>query len=85
MQATTLHEVEETLRSLPLDTLQEMAYQEAHSHTRLCELTSRVGDCAHISPDETRDRVGALDARQLASLLAPTAWLSVDLHHRLGG
>lgn len=39
---TTLHEVEESLRELDPETLQEMAYQ-AHSHTTICELTSQIG------------------------------------------
>ncbi|MGD2060384.1 MAG: hypothetical protein PVF87_05945, partial [Acidimicrobiia bacterium] len=63
----------------------EMVYQAAHSHITICELTSRVGDCAHIPPDETRDRVDRLTPAELASILAPTAWMSIDLHQRIGG
>jgi hypothetical protein len=81
---TTLHEVEEALRNVDPDTLREMAFQAAESHMRFCRLTSKVGGCAHIAPDETRDRVGALEINELASILAPTAWLAVDLHHRVG-
>ncbi|MEA1902917.1 MAG: hypothetical protein U9N56_05255, partial [Actinomycetota bacterium] len=66
------------------ETLQEMAYQMAHSHVSLCQLTSLAGDCAHISPEETLDRVDGLEPAQLASLLAPSAWMSIDLHRRLG-
>lgn len=84
MKFTTLHEVEESLRGLDPATLQEMAYQAAHSHIAICELTSQVGDCAHIGVDDIRDRVGALTVNQLAGLLAPTTWMSVDLHRRLG-
>jgi hypothetical protein len=51
----------------------------------VCELTSKVGDCAHINADETRDRVDALTDAQLAALLAPMAWMSIDLHTRLSG
>lgn len=84
MTFTTLHQVEESLRDLDPETLHEMAYQAAHSHITICELTSKIGDCAHISSDEVRDRVDALTVNQLAALLAPTAWMSVDLHRRLG-
>lgn len=80
---TTLHEVEESLRKVDPDTLREMAYQAAHSHINVCELTSRVGDCAHIGADEMRDRVDGLTVGQLAALLAPAAWMSIDLHQRL--
>lgn len=85
MTVTTLHEVEESLRHVDHETLREMAYQAARSHITVCELTSQIGDCAHISADETRDRVDALTDAQLAALLAPTAWMSIDLHSRLGG
>lgn len=81
---TTLHEVEEELRKMDPDTLREMVFQAAESHMRFCRLTSKVGDCAHIDPNETRDRVGALEVNELASILAPTAWLAIDLHHRIG-
>lgn len=84
LKFTTLHEVEESLRSLDPETLQEMAYQAAHSHITICELTSQVGDCSHISEDDIRDRVDALTVNQLAGMLAPNAWMSVDLHRRLG-
>jgi hypothetical protein len=85
MTVTTLHEVEESLRHVDHETLREMAYQTARSHISVCELTSQVGDCAHISADETRDRVDALTNEQLAALLAPMAWMSIDLHGRIGG
>jgi hypothetical protein len=61
-----------------------MVYQAARSHITVCELTSKVGDCAHIASDETRGRVDGLSVAQLAAILAPTAWMSIDLHHRLG-
>lgn len=85
MTVTTLHEVEESLRQMDPDTLREMVFQAAHSHITLCELTSRIGDCAHIQPEETRDRVDGLTVAQLASILAPTVWISIDLHQRIGG
>lgn len=85
MNVTTLHETEEALRGMDPDTLREMVFQAAHSHITICELTSRVGGCAHIEPDETRDRVDGLTVAQLAAILAPTAWMSIDLHQRIGG
>ncbi|MFP3881763.1 MAG: hypothetical protein ACLFWH_05540 [Actinomycetota bacterium] len=85
MTVTTLHEVEESLRALDPDTLREMVYQTARSHINVCQLTSQVGGCAHISDDETRDRVEAMSVGELAAVLAPTAWISIDLHQRLGG
>lgn len=84
MQVTTLHEIEAELAEVDHDTLREMAFQLARSHVAVCELTSTVGDCAHISVDDIRDRVDGLTNSQLASLLAATAWLSIDLHTRLG-
>lgn len=84
MEVTTLHEIEESLRALDPDTLREMVYQAARSHITVCGLTSKVGGCAHIESDETRDRVDALSVPQLAAILAPTAWMSIDLHRRLG-
>ncbi len=85
MTLTTLHEVEESLHGMDHDSLCEMVYQAAHSHITICELTSRVGDCAHIPPDETRDRVDRLTTAELATILAPTAWMSIELHQRLDG
>ena len=84
MKITTLHQVEESLREVDPETLREMAYRAAHSHINVCELTSRVGGCAHINADDMRDRVEGLTVGQLAALLAPSAWLSIDLHQRLG-
>lgn len=84
LTTTTLHEIEESLREVDPETLHEMAYQMAHSHITVCELTSRVGDCAHISEVEVRDRVDGLTVGQLAAVLAPTAWLSIETHHRVG-
>ncbi|MFP3913713.1 MAG: hypothetical protein ACLFWM_02480 [Actinomycetota bacterium] len=83
--SVTLHEAEEALRQVEPETLREMGYQLARSHISICELTSRVGDCAHLAGDEVRDRVDALTGDQLATLLAPTAWMAADLHQRLGG
>jgi hypothetical protein len=85
MTVTTLHEVEESLRAVDPDTLREMVYQAAHSHSTICQLTSQIGGCAHISAGETRDRVEGLSVAELAAILAPTAWMSVDLHRRIGG
>jgi hypothetical protein len=84
MTAATLHEVEEALQKVDPGTLREMVYQTAHSHTTVCQLTSQIGGCAHVSAEETRDRVEGLSVAELAGLLAPTAWISIDLHHRLG-
>jgi hypothetical protein len=80
MRVTTLHEVETALRSLDHETLREMAFQEAKSHHAMCRLTSKLNDCAHISDDDTRDRVDGLTDDELAGLLAPTAWMSVLVH-----
>jgi len=85
MTVTTLHEVEESLRGVDPDTLREMVYQTAHSHITVCQLTSTIGDCAHISTEETRDGVGGLSVAEMAAILAPTAWMSIDLHQRIGG
>lgn len=84
MTVTTLHEVEESLRALDPGTLREMVYQTARSHIDVCQLTSQVGGCAHVSAEETRDRVDALSVAEMAGILAPTAWMSIDLHRRLG-
>jgi hypothetical protein len=62
-----------------------MVYQAARSHITVCQLTSQIGGCAHISADETRDRVNALSVAEMAGVLAPTAWISIELHRRLGG
>jgi hypothetical protein len=85
MTVTTLHEVEENLRQIDPDTLREMVSQTARSHITVCELTSQIGGCAHISSEETRERVDGLSVAELAGILAPTAWLSLDLHRRLAG
>lgn len=84
MTVTTLHEVEESLRRMDPDTLREMVFQAAHSHITICELTSRVGGCSHVEADETRDRVNSLTIAQIAAILAPTVWMSIDLHQRIG-
>ena len=83
MQVVTLEEVDEALRATDPDTLREMAHQLAQSHVTVCGLTSRAGDCSHIADHETRARIDELDPAQLASLLAPVAWLSLDVHSRL--
>ena len=85
MQVTTLHEAEEALRSLDPDTLREMAYQLGRSHTAICRITSKLGEAAHVSEQETRDRIDALGPAELATILAPTAWVSVELHAHLQG
>lgn len=72
MTVTTLREVEETLRALDPDPLREKVFQTARSHINLCQLTSQVGGCAHISDHETRDRVDAMSVGELAAVLAPT-------------
>jgi hypothetical protein len=48
-------------------------------------LTSKIGDCAHIGDDQIRDRVDSSSLAELAGLLAPTAWMSIELHGRLAG
>lgn len=85
MNVTTLHEVEESLREIDPETLREMAYQVARSHIDVCELTSKIGDCAHIGDDDIRDRVDSSTLAELADLLAPTAWISIELYRRLSG
>lgn len=84
MISTTPQEVQKSLENLDRETLQEMVYQVAQSHIRICELTSQVGDCAHIGRDEIHERVEDLDLGQMTAILAPTAWLAVDLHRRIG-
>lgn len=84
MTGTTPHEIERSLEDLDQETLREMVYQVAQSHIRVCELTSRVGDCAHIGRDEIRKRVEGLELDQMTAILAPTAWMAVDLHRRIG-
>jgi hypothetical protein len=76
----TLHEVEDTFRTIDPDTLRKMAHQLAKNHVTVCGLTSREGDCSHIAEEETRDRIDKLDPSQLATLLAPTAWISMHHH-----
>jgi hypothetical protein len=77
MQTATLHEVEEALLAIDPDTLREMAHSVAQSHVIACELTSRQGDCSHITDEETRGRIDNLDPAQLVALLAPTAWIPI--------
>lgn len=84
MQVTTLTEIETALDGIDPDTLRDMAYQLALSYVSVCEVTSRIGDCAHTSHEEIRDRIESLDKARLMALLAPSAWLAIDLHHRLG-
>lgn len=84
MQVTTMTEIEEALGGVDPDTLREMAYRMALSHVALCETTSQIGDCAHTDPEMIRDRIEGLERAKLISLLAPHAWLAVDIHHRLG-
>jgi hypothetical protein len=84
MQVSTLQQVEERLREVDPDILREMAFQTARSHARICGFTSQIGDCAHVESDETKDRIGQLTVAELATLLAPTTWVSIDLHNRIG-
>ncbi|HSJ83147.1 MAG TPA: hypothetical protein VLA91_04950 [Acidimicrobiia bacterium] len=84
MTVTSLHEVEESLQALDPDMLREMVHRAARSHIAVCELTSQIGGCAHVGADETRDRVDAMSVAELVAVLAPTAWMSIDLHRRLG-
>lgn len=84
MTIATLREIEESLLGMDVETLREMAYRTAHSHITVCELTSKIGDCAHISAEETRDRVEGLTVTQLAAILAPTAWMSIEVHRGIG-
>ncbi|GEM_PF-2884604 len=84
MQVTTLPGVEEKLQEVDPETLREMVYQIANSHITVCGLTSKIGGCAHVTAEETRDRVDKLSVAQLAAILAPSAWMSIDLHRRIG-
>lgn len=84
MTGTTPREIERSLEDLDQETLREMVYQVAQSHIRVCELTSRVGDCSHIGRDEIRERVEDLELDRMTAILAPTAWMAVDLHRRIG-
>ena len=83
MRVVTLHEVEEALRKSDPGTLREMAHQLAHSHVAMCGLTSREGDCSHISESATQDRIDGLEVDRLVSLLAPSAWTALWLEERL--
>jgi hypothetical protein len=85
MNVNTLHAVEQSLLETDPEDLREMAYQVARSHIDVCELTSKIGDCAHIGDDQIRDRVDSSSLAELAGLLAPTAWMSIELHGRLAG
>lgn len=81
---TTLQETEELLRGIDPDSLREMVYEVAHSHSSVCQLTSQVGGSAHIGADETRDRINALTVSEMAGILAPTVWISLRLDGLLG-
>jgi hypothetical protein len=85
MQVTDLPVVEAKLQDVDPETLREMVYQIAHSHVTVCELTSKIGGCAHVTAEETRRRVDTLTVDQLAVILAPSAWMSIDLHRTIGG
>jgi hypothetical protein len=85
MIATTLPEVEESLRALDADTLREMMAGLARSHVAVCELTSRIGGCAHTDPEEIRDRIDRLTVEELVERMAPVIWPALDLHRRAGG
>lgn len=80
MRDPTFHEVEQTLVSLDLEMLQEMAYQMAVSHAAVCAVTSKLDKGSHASDQETRDRVNRLDREELVTILAPSAWVSARIH-----
>jgi hypothetical protein len=80
MQKTTFREVQEALRTIDPDILREIARQLAESHVTVCGLTSQEGDCSHITGGETRARIDKLSLTQLADLVAPTVWISTELH-----
>jgi hypothetical protein len=83
VNVTTLHQVEESLRKLDVESLREMAYQTARGHVKFCELTSQLGGCPHVQADEVRKRVDGLTVGQLAGMLAPAVWTSMDLQMRI--
>jgi hypothetical protein len=85
MIATTLPEIEESLRVLDTETLREMMTGLARSHREVCELTSRIGGCAHTDPGELRDRIDRLSVDELVERIAPMIWPALDLHRRIGG
>ena len=82
MHVTTLHEVEETLSAMDPETVSDMAYQLAKNHAAICHLTSQVVDCAHVPDEEIRDRVNGMTPAEMVHLVAPMAWVSIDLHTR---
>lgn len=79
MRVTTLHEVEEALGGIDPETLQEMAYRISMSHLHVCNLTSKIGGCAHTDEDTIRDRVDGLNHEELVALVAPTIWASAHI------
>jgi hypothetical protein len=83
MGVVTLHEVEGTLRTGDPSPLREITHQTAHSHIALCGLTSKKGDCAHISEEATQDRIDARKVDPLAAMLAPSHWTALWLEERL--
>lgn len=83
MQRTTLHQVREVLGTIDPDALREMARELALSHVTVCGFTSQEGDCSHITGGEIRARIDKLSLAELASLLAPSVWISIEYHAQL--
>jgi len=83
MQPTTLHEIREALGTIDRDILREMGRQLALSHVTVCGFTSQQGDCSHITGGETRARIDKLSLAELADLLAPSVWISIEYHAQL--
>lgn len=70
MHVTTLHEVEEALRSLDPEDLHEMGYRMALSHKALCGVASQIGGCGHI--EDGTSVIGSMPS-------TPSTWPSSSL------
>ncbi len=79
MTVTRIEEIDERLRGADPEVLREMVFWTAHSHIAVCELTSREGECSHVEASVTRERLDSLSVPEMTSILAPVAWLAIDV------
>lgn len=84
MQPHTLHAIEAALAGLDRPDLEELALEYVKSHAAVCAITC-AGEDDHVSDADMADKIGAMSTEQLATMLAPAAWIAVTAHEVMSG
>ena len=85
MQPHTLHAIEEVLSKMERPDLEELAFEYAKSHASVCAISDAGEAEVHADDGSMADRIGAMSTEQIATMLAPAAWIAVTAHELMSG